>query len=165
MTAPAPIAHVDLASPLQFIVWRDVLVMIDDCSTASAYEGLRSIVVEQSARSSLGLGCLVIVPDSARAPSAGVRDAMNETLMGASLRCLCWLVEGVGFQGAMVRAVLTGLWFSAHARFPAQFAKTLDGAVRWMLPHLEGGPKRLGQANIVAATIRAQRATARHIVL
>ncbi|MBV9946242.1 MAG: hypothetical protein JOZ69_05285 [Myxococcales bacterium] len=55
------------ASPVHFIIWRDLFVVIDDCTAkASVYQALRRILVRQSEHYATGLGCLMIVPAKGR---------------------------------------------------------------------------------------------------
>jgi hypothetical protein len=165
MSTPALASFSPRPSPVHFIVWRDVLVVIDDCTArTSAYETLRRLLAERSKLHASGLGCLMIVPASATAPSEEVRKAIQASVAELSVRCLCWLVEGSGFQGAVARSVLTGLRLVGHPRFPTHIASNLEDAVAWVLPHLEGGPDRLAQARAVTASIRAQRAAGPFIV-
>jgi hypothetical protein len=144
--------------PVRVIIWRDIVVVIDDgTAQASTYEGLRTLVKEQAANYSKGLACLTIIPRHATPLPEDVRSALNAALANAPLLCLCWLVEGSGFQGAMARALLTGVRLFGRLSFPTHVATHLDEAVVWMLPHLEGGKARLLQAELVSITIRNQR--------
>ncbi len=153
-------------SPLQFTIWRDFFVAIDDCTAnAAVYERLQQIAEERSAKHATGLGCLMIVPPTAKAPSDDVRWSMAAALASLSVRCVCWLVEGSGFQGAMVRGVLTGLCIVAHPKFSTHIATNLEEAVTWMLPRLDGGWSRLAHARVVTSSIRAQRELGLHIVV
>src|SRR5947209_1528414 len=109
------------ASPenLVFLTWRDVFTLIDTGRSAPAdYDALGHRVVTEALQFPGGVGALIIIPPDATPPRDEARAAMNQLMhkLGRSLRCLCWMVEGSGFQGAMVRAVLTGL--KTFGRFP-----------------------------------------------
>jgi hypothetical protein len=148
-------------SSVQIILWEDIFVIIDDGSgLASDYEAIQRMVAEQSLRHTAGLGCLTIVPCNAKPPSQEVRKWLNVALETAPLRCICWVVEGAGFQAAMVRAVITGLRFVRHPPYPTHIAGDVDQALRWILPCLEGGAKRIDGALEAGEAIRAKRAVA-----
>jgi hypothetical protein len=156
-----PFATAELA--IQIVQWEDVFVVIDDgMGRASDYVLARRMLAEQGSRYATGMGCLVIIPENAKPPSEPVREAMKATLALLRLRCLCWLVEGAGFQAAMVRGVLTGLRLVANRSYETHVSRDLEGALRWILPHLEGGTKRTEAVSRAAATIRARRAGRDH---
>jgi hypothetical protein len=166
MTASDTNTKANVVPPIQVIVWHDIFVMIDDGSAdVLVYERLRQLGIEQSKRYPKGLGCLAIVPPNATPPPDQVRAAINAALASISLCCFCWLVEGSGFQGAMVRAVLTGMRLVSSFGYPTQIATHLDEAVAWILPHLDGGKTRLFQTRLVATAIRNQRAAGSSIVI
>lgn len=144
---------------LQIILWEDIFVLIDDGDgQPSEYAALQLVLADQMTRYSGGVGCLTIVPPSAKAPSREVREAVSAALESAPLRCVCWFVEGTGFQGAMVRAVITGLRVLARPAYPTHVSASLEEALEWMLPNLEGGAARVERAPVAAANIRARRA-------
>ena len=143
---------------LQIILWEDIFVLIDDGDgQPSEYAALQLVLADQVTRYRGGVGCLTIVPPDAKPPSREVRDAVNIALETAPLRCVCWFVEGTGFQGAMVRAVITGLRFIARPTYPTHIAVDLEEALAWMIPNLEGGAGRVDRAPVAAANIRARR--------
>jgi hypothetical protein len=143
---------------VQFILWEDLVVIIDDGDgQPSDYEAIRRKFLEQRARFKAGAGCLTIVPVDAKPPSQPARKAMSAALENAPLRCLCWLVEGAGFQGAMVRAVITGLRVVGRFPYPTHVTGDLEEAVLWILPKMEGGTERIERAHEAVAAIRAQR--------
>ncbi len=143
---------------IQIILWEDIFVVIDDGSGSPLdYEELHRLIVEQSALYVSGLGCLAIIPANAKPPSEAVRKALNTTLGAVPLRCICWCVEGSGFQGAMVRGVLTGLRFLGRRSYPTHVTGDLEEALRWMLSNLEGGDRRAKSAPLAAQMIRSKR--------
>jgi hypothetical protein len=148
---------------IQIVQWEDVFVIIDDCGgCASDYQLAQRLLAEQGSRYATGVGCLVIIPADAKPPSEPVREAMKGTLAVVPLRCLCWLVEGAGFQAAMARSVLTGLRLVASRPYDMHVSRDLEEALRWMLPHLQGGTKRIETVSRAAAAIRAGRAGGEH---
>jgi hypothetical protein len=157
LNPPEPFAPAQ--SAIQTVQWEDVVVVIDDgAGAASDYVPVRRMLAEQGLRYATGVGCLVIVPAEAKPPSESAREAMKTALAVARLQCLCWLVEGAGFQAAMVRGVLTALRLVAQRSYDTHVSRDLEEALRWMLPHLEGGTRRIERVSDAAATIRARRA-------
>jgi hypothetical protein len=149
---------------IQVITWEDIFVVIDDGGgQPSDYDMLRGQLVRLGAQYPAGLGCLTVIPPDAKPPSDDARKALNANLELANLRCICWLVEGSGFQGAMVRAVLTGLRFFVRAQYPRSIVTSLEEAITWMLPYLEGGPKRVHHVEQAAEAISGQRAQGRFV--
>jgi hypothetical protein len=149
---------------IQVVSWEDVLVVIDDGGAKpSDYDMLRDLLARLGKEYPSGLGCLTVIPPDAKPPSEDARKALNANLEIANLRCICWLVEGSGFQGAMVRAVLTGLRFFVRAQYPRSIVTGLEEAILWMLPHLEGGAKRVHRVEEAVAAISAQRAQGRFV--
>jgi hypothetical protein len=149
---------------IQVITWEDIFVVVDDGGgKPSDYDILRDMILRQSAKHTQGLGCLTVIPPDARPPSDEARKALNGNLETANLRCICWLVEGSGFQGAMVRAVLTGLRFFVRCSYPRHIVTNLEEGVAWIIPHLENGAARMNRLPEAANAIRAQRAEGRFI--
>jgi hypothetical protein len=149
---------------IQVITWEDVFVVVDDGGgKPSDYDMLRDILARLGKEYPSGLGCLTVIPPDAKPPSDEARKALSANLEVANLRCICWLVEGSGFQGAMVRAVLTGLRFFVRAQYPRSIVTSLEEGIAWMLPHLEGGAKRVHRVKEAAAAISGQRAQGRFV--
>ena len=161
MNSAEPFAAADLA--IKVVQWEDVFVVIDDgAGRVSDYALAQRMIAEHGSRYAAGIGCLVIIPVDAKPPSERVRDAMKAALAVVRLRCLCWLVEGVGFQAAMARGVLTGLRLVANRSYETHVSRGLEEALTWMLPHLEGGTSRIEAVSRAAAAIRARRAEGSH---
>ncbi len=149
-------------SRVQVIRWEALFVVIDEGKgTASDYEVLRKMVVEQAAQHPGGLGCLAIITANAKPPSDEVRASLNKTLEVIPLKCICWQVEGAGFQAAMVRAVLSGLRFFKRQSYPTHISTDLIEAVGWMLPLLEPDTMTHERIQLAVKHIRSERARGR----
>jgi hypothetical protein len=145
-------------SRILVIMWEDIFAVVDDGRAPLAdYAVLREMIAEQHARYPSGLGCLAIIPPNAKPPSEEVRKTLNATLESVPLRCICWCVEGAGFQAGMVRAVLTGLRFFAHRTYATHVAAELEGAVQWIFAQLDPTSPRRRSVSEAVATIREQR--------
>jgi hypothetical protein len=153
-----------MAPHLQVVLWRDIFVVIDDGrAPAHDYPPLKRRVTEQASRHAFGIGGLVVVPPNAHPPTPEARDAISTLLadLGDKLRCVCWLVEGGGFQGAMARAVLTGLRLFGRYPYATHLSTQLTDSLKWLLPHLADGSSRLRDVDKAAEFITMERVTAR----
>lgn len=83
---------------------------------------------------------LTIIPRDAVPPSEPVRAAINTALKRVSdtLVAASWAIEGVGFQGAMARAVLTGLRFFTNSSYARHVSSSVAESLQWLLPRLPG---------------------------
>jgi hypothetical protein len=129
------------------ILWRNIFVLVDNGKVpASEYATLKQRIVAQASGFRNGIGGLVIIPRSATPPPEDVRNAINDALRGLAdaLRCFCWVVEGSGFQAAMVRGVLNGIrtFGLRPVDYPTFITANLDEALAWVLPQLGLGALR-----------------------
>jgi|SRR5580658_5822651 hypothetical protein len=160
MAAMSLLLHEPTAPAIQVVYWQDVFVVSDNGrGLPEHYKGLRDLVLERVKRYPSGVGMLSIIPEEAVPPSDKARAAMNEAIaqVSGSLRCICWLVEGTGFQGAMVRAVLTGLRIFGKKDYPSNVCATMPSAMRWILNELDGGKQRFAHVDAAIAQIQHQR--------
>lgn len=146
---------------IRVILWKDVFVVVDSGrGRARDYKVLHELITQRTRHVTRGLGCLAIIPRGAKPPPPEVRAALDSTLQSIPLRCICWYVEGQGFNSAMVRAVLTGLPFLKYQKYPTHIAASLEDGLAWMLPLLQGGSVRLTELRAGAEYIRSQRESA-----
>jgi hypothetical protein len=156
LNSAEPFAPAALA--IHVVQWEDVFVIVDDgTGRESDYALAQRMIAEHGSRYATGIGCLVIIPVDAKPPSEPVRKAMKAALEVVRLRCLCWLVEGAGFQAAMARGVLTGLRLVANRSYETHVSASLEEAFAWMLPHLEGRTNRIEAVSRATAAIRVSR--------
>lgn len=140
------------------MMWEDIFAVVDDGRAPLAdYEVLRELIAEQHVKYPAGLACLAIIPANAKPPSEEVRKALNATLESVPLSCICWYVEGSGFQASMVRAVLGGLRFLTRRSYPTFVASDLEPAVQWIFAELDRKSRRRRSLSDAVATIREQR--------
>jgi hypothetical protein len=139
-------------------MWEDIFAVVDDGrAPLSDYALLRELIAEQHSRHPSGLGCLAIIPRNAKPPSEEVRKMLNATLESVPLKCICWYVEGSGFQAGMVRAVLSGLRFFTHRTYATHVAAELEASVRWVFDELDRTSPRQRSLSDAMDTIRVQR--------
>ncbi len=79
------------------------------------------------------------------------------TGLAGKLRCFCWLVEESGFEGATVRAVLTGLRMFGRFSYPTHVSTKMEDALAWMLPHLHEPDKWRSKVPAATSAIRQAR--------
>jgi len=133
-------------------------VVVDDGrARATDYASLRAVVDELGAANPRGLGCIAIIPADAKTPSEEARTALAWHLTRVKLRCLCWCVEGSGFQAGMVRAVLAGLCLVSRRGYPTKVVSELDLAIDWTLSRMGDQPGRAMRRASAASHIRRQR--------
>ena len=144
----------------QIILWENIFAVVDDGKgRASDYAAFGKLILEQGEKYPQGVGCLTIIPQKSKPPPEEVRVAINAALAGLAgkLRCFCWLVEESGFEGATVRAVLTGLRMFGRFSYPTHVATKMEDALAWMLPHLHGPDKWRAKVPAASSAIRHAR--------
>jgi hypothetical protein len=149
---------VALASLTTFL-WRDILVIRDDGRAQAAdYAGLLAIAERVQRAQPSGFGVLVIVPNSAVPPPDAARRAMRTTLyrVEKSIRCMCWLIEGSGFQASMARAVLVSMRLLSHRPYERHISMDLQQALTWMLALLDRGSSRAGELDAAITFVSEQ---------
>lgn len=125
---------------LPLLTYRNILVVIDHGQmTPAQYFAIVAIAQETARAYPAGLGCMVIIPPTSRPPPENVRRAIKSSLDRATqhLRCLCWMVDGVGFRAATIRAALAGLGLLIRASYPTSVASTLQEGLQWTFGHLD----------------------------
>lgn len=143
---------VERSDPLSPLLWRDLVIIVDDGrQSAPAYEAFIPLARALKLDYPDGYGLLIIIPRNARPPSDQTRKAINDTFAMSEdgLKAVCWLVEGKGFQAAMVRAVLTGLRLLPRVAFESAVKGEMDDALAWLLGCLRTGA--VVQDEVVAA--------------
>lgn len=124
--------------------WRDICAVFDDGTYAVRdYAALEQRLVEQKRKFSGGLGCLVVIPPGSQRIQDDVRNEIDRVLNAISVRCLCWAVLETGFRGASIRAIVTAMnLFGTRRKYPTLVTGSLEEALTWLLPQLEGGASR-----------------------
>jgi hypothetical protein len=148
---------------VSYVTWRDLFVLIDTGhATGPEYKPVCEAIMAQSGKYPDGIGCLTIIPQDAVRPSDEARRMINQAIgsVEQNLRCLCWLVEGTGFQAATARAILTGIRMFGHQQYATHVSSSLQQALAWVLPHLEGGSSRLAEVPAAVAAVSAGRGRA-----
>jgi serine/threonine protein kinase len=161
--ASAPVessAILRATSKLHVAMWGDIFVLVDHGQARPQdYVTVGELVIAGAAMHPKGMGGLTIIPPDATPPSEDARLAMNRLMggLGSSLRCFSWLVEGRGFQGAMVRAVLTGVKMLGRFPYEVHVSSEMGEALTWILRRLDGGDRRLPMVPEGVRAIEEQR--------
>jgi serine/threonine protein kinase len=145
---------------IHLVTWDDVFVLVDYGEASPAdYANLGATIYAAAEKYPRGIGGLAIIPSSARPPSPEARSALNKVLREPrrAMRCFCWCVEGTGFQGAMVRAVLTGMRMFGPLPYESQVTSELREALGWIVTTLDGNDDRLATVSEGARWILEQR--------
>lgn len=144
-----------------YLVECDVVILVDDgTGSVDDYESLARVAKGMCRDCPNGFGLLVVIPSHARPPTDQARNIISETMeqCGSRLRCVCWLVEGRGFQAAMVRAVLNGLRLLARRNFEASVETELLSALRQLYETLRGSElTAVRDAQVTARVVRRER--------
>jgi hypothetical protein len=147
---------------LRLLCWQDILVLIDH-GTASPdqYAAGAWRIAQLAEQYPRGIGILTIIPEDSRPPSEPVRLAIGRALADneASIRCLVWMVEATGFQGATVRAICNGLRLLRRHPYPTQVMCGLAQSLTWMVSHLCEDPGRLSRVGDAVAAVEHARRT------
>ena len=135
-----------LTNQLHLVTWSDVFVLVDHGKAEPAdYGMLGELVLKLASSYPRGVGGLIIIPPNATPPSDAARMAMNALMrrLGTSLRCFCWYVAGGGFQGAMVRGVLTGVKMFGRLPYETHVTTSLADGLSWIVRRLDGNDQRI----------------------
>lgn len=144
--------------PVSVFVWRDIVLLRDDGRGIPAdYTSILTLGREVANQYPNGFGVLIVVPHNAVPPSDAARAAIHAALvqLRSNIRCMCWLIEGSGFQAAMARAVLTSMRFLSRDPYTRHVSVDLQHALTWMLSQLTSGPARLEEVPTAAQFVRS----------
>jgi hypothetical protein len=121
---------------LCFINWRNVFVVIDDGTSAPAdYQPAEDALQRHATLYPRNMGCLIVIPHGARPPSERARATVNTLLdrHSDSFFGLAWVVEGRGFNSAMVRAALTAMGLARRRPHASYVSSSIDDSLSWLL--------------------------------
>lgn len=142
------------------VQWQDIFAVVDDGHvTIAEYQQLEPLVAKQARSCPNGVGCLVILPESATPPPARVRQHLKEMLSRLPVRGLAYLVEGTGFRAAAVRATLIGLGIIQNDEYTTKVATSLHEALNWLLP----APRTKADIAVLARVVTEARAANREV--
>ncbi len=102
-------------------------------------------------------GALLVIDSSCSPPSDEARTYIRTELARSSMRAAAQVVEGTGFRGAAMRAVLSVIQLASRPPYPMSIFSRVDEGVTWLCGELE---TRVGTApsrqNLAAAAREVQ---------
>jgi len=107
---------------------------------------MRTIIRELEALSKNcggGTGALLVINSDCKPPSEEARTYIRTELANSSMVAAAQVVEGTGFRGAAMRAVLSVLQLASRTRYPMEIFSGVDEGARWLCGELR---TRLGRA-------------------
>jgi len=96
-----------------------------------------------SARCRCGTGSLVVINSDCPPPSDEARRYIKAELARSSMVAAAQVVEGTGFRGAAMRAVLSMLQLASRASYPMSVFSGVPEGAAWLCTELN---KRIGRA-------------------
>jgi len=101
-----------------------------------------------------GTGALLIINSDCAPPSEEARRYIKAELARSSMVAAAQVVEGTGFRGAAMRAVLSMLQLASRAPYPMAVFSEVPEAATWLTAELK---KRAGRAPEAADVVTAAR--------
>ncbi len=124
---------------------------------APTHEVMQHIVSELenlSKASGQRTGALLIVSSDCSPPSDEARKYIRQGLAGSSMVAAAQVVEGTGFRGAAMRAVLSLLQLAARPSYPMGVFSSIEEGATWLAGEVR---KRAGTAPEATALAHAAR--------
>ena len=90
-----------------------------------------------------GTGALLVIDSDCKPPSEEARAYIREELAKSSMAAAAQVVQGTGFRGAAMRAVLSVLQLASRTRYPMMIFSGVEEGAQWLCDELRS---RLGQA-------------------
>jgi hypothetical protein len=124
---------------------------------------MRTIVAELDSLAKVcreGTGALLIVNSDCPPPDEAARSYIRAELARSSMLAAVQVVEGTGFRGAAMRAVLSVLQLALRPPFPMHITGNLDEGARFLCDELKSRAKVAPNAAHLVHTVRALQASA-----
>jgi len=130
------------------------LILSSEAPTSAV---MRTIIRELEALSKDcggGTGALLVINSDCKPPSEEARTYIRTELANSSMVAAAQVVEGTGFRGAAMRAVLSVLQLASRTRYPMEIFSSVEEGSRWLCSELR---TRLGRAPEYSALVSAVR--------
>lgn len=127
------------------IVWSGNVQMIVSLEppTSEVMQKIISGLDALSTRCRCGTGSLVVINSDCPPPSDEARRYIKSELARSSMVAAAQVVEGTGFRGAAMRAVLSMLQLTSRAPYPMSVFSGVPEGAAWLCMELH---KRVGRA-------------------
>lgn len=99
-------------------------------------------------------GALLIIDSTCKPPSEEARTYIRKELARSSMVAAAQVVEGSGFRGAAMRAVLSVIQLASRPPYPMQIFSRVEDAASWLCPEVE---QRAGVAPVMRDLVAAAR--------
>jgi hypothetical protein len=143
------------------IAWvGNVQIILSKEAPTSAF--MRTIIRELDALSKDcggGTGALLVINSDCKPPSEEARTYIRNELANSSMVAAGQVVEGTGFRGAAMRAVLSVMQLAARTRYPMEIFSGVEEGAHWLSSELRTRLKRAPDAASLVAAVRALQAT------
>jgi hypothetical protein len=105
-----------------------------------------------------GTGALLVINSDCKPPSEEARAYIRAELANSSMVAAAQVVEGTGFRGAAMRAVLSVLQLAARTRYPMEIFSGVEEGAHWMCGELRTRLKRAPEPAALVSAVRALQA-------
>jgi len=119
------------------------LVLSREAPTSAIMRKIIAELEELSKDCGGGTGTLLVINSDCKPPSDEARTYIRTELANSSMVAAAQVVEGTGFRGAAMRAVLSVLQLASRTRYPMEIFSGVDEGARWLCSELR---TRLGRA-------------------
>ena len=147
---------------LPLVTWRNLFMLVDNGrASPGAYLTPEGELVKLGQCYGKNLGCLVVIPAEASQPPEEARRAINDAWerQAASIKGVAWVVEGRGFQSAVVRATLTTMGLVRRKLQTWKVVDNVEEGLGWLATRVTmSGDVDLQEAVRVLAEARAAQA-------
>lgn len=110
------------------LLWRGA---VDEASFARQREALQFVTQAYAGEASV----LCIIEATSEPPSQEMRQRASRLLeeLGASIRCIAYVIEGSGFRAAIIRGVLSSIEMLKRDKvFPSRYFGSVPEAAAWL---------------------------------
>lgn len=154
--SPASRAVIRYRDSAHCIAWvgNIELVLSREAPTSAV---MRTIVAELDGLSKScggGTGALLVVNSDCPPPDEAARNVIRAELARTSMLAAAQVVEGTGFRGAAMRAVLSVLQLALRPPFPMQITGNLNEGASWLCKELAARAGRAPDATSVIQAVR-----------
>jgi len=106
-----------------------------------------------------GTGALLVINSDCKPPSEEARTYIRMELAKSSMVAAAQVVEGTGFRGAAMRAVLSVLQLASRARYPMEIFSGVEEGAHWLSGELRTRLGRSPDASALVAAVRGLQST------
>jgi hypothetical protein len=139
LSAGSPRAVVRYTDGVHCIAWVENVQLILSCDAPTSAV-MRTIIAELDALARTcrtRTGALLVINSSCPPPTEEARSYIRAELARSSMVAAAQVVEGTGFRGAAMRAVLSVLQLALRAPYPMMISSTVEEGASWLCKELQ----------------------------